>query len=435
VPIDLDVSRALRTRAELTALAGAVAAAPKFEPETDAIEWKRALDLSGGWAHRFELSKHILGFGNRMPVAAATSFEGCAYLLVGVEPQSVAGCDGWDPADLEGWIGRYVGPGSPRWTPNYVELAGSCVLIITIEAPRPGDGIHSLQTTYESHAEGRIFIRRHGKTVEASPAELRQLEARLLGRETEVELDVRIAGKEPDLVALSYDEALLERWIQDEADRLWRPIEPRDPPQRGPFDFPITYYDTSRLLDSRSKKQYVAECEAYLESAPLRWRAIAEGKAVEGGLGRLSLEVHNPTRGNWERVEIVLDIPRGIAVYFDEEEPFDALEAPDRPATYGSPTALALPATRAFRVADGNQVRRTDSGAQVRFAPFHLRPGRVESLDPLFLLPDPELVGGDVDVSWRATSTNAHGWVEGVFRLHVAEEPAVYTAVRNATED
>src|SRR4051794_22029323 len=89
VALALDTTRALRTLPELRALVEAVRDAPRSEPETDALEWKRGLDLASKAEDRFNLARHVLGMGNRTPVVASRTFEGCAYLLVGVEPGAV----------------------------------------------------------------------------------------------------------------------------------------------------------------------------------------------------------------------------------------------------------------------------------------------------------------------------------------------------------
>lgn len=96
MPLNLDMTRALRTYGELLDLVKAVRDAPAGEPETDSVEWKSAWDLSSA-KYKFETARHILGFGNRTVVAAQGMFEGCAYLVAGVEPGNVVGIEKLDP--------------------------------------------------------------------------------------------------------------------------------------------------------------------------------------------------------------------------------------------------------------------------------------------------------------------------------------------------
>ncbi|HLB22115.1 MAG TPA: hypothetical protein VK605_08380, partial [Solirubrobacteraceae bacterium] len=196
MPLNVDSGRALRTPGELRALVEAVRDAPASEPETDSVEWKGSWDLADA-GHRFETGKHILGFGNRSVVAAARTFEGCAYLLAGVEPGKLVGTAILDPADIDNYLSKYVLPGQPRWHPSYVTVEGQQVLVITVEAPRDGDPICTLQRAYEGAEPGRIFIRRHGKTLEATPAEVRALEARLRNERPRVELSLTRTNSSP----------------------------------------------------------------------------------------------------------------------------------------------------------------------------------------------------------------------------------------------
>lgn len=58
------------------------------------------------------------------------------------------------------------------------------VLIIVVNAPRPGDRMFTLEkqltVTGKTYLAGTIFVRHHGQTVQANPGDIRALEARLL---------------------------------------------------------------------------------------------------------------------------------------------------------------------------------------------------------------------------------------------------------------
>jgi hypothetical protein len=78
---------------------------------------------------RFETVRHVLGFGNRTVLAAQSTFEGCAYLLAGVEPGNLVGTKVVDPADLDNQLSDYIAPGQPRWSPHYVTVHGKSVMV------------------------------------------------------------------------------------------------------------------------------------------------------------------------------------------------------------------------------------------------------------------------------------------------------------------
>ena len=98
--LSVPTHRRLDQPANLEALVRAIAVASLDEPETDALEWKGALDLTNRKS-RFDLSRHLLGFGNRTIQQAQHAFDGYAYRLAGVEPGNLCGVAIPDPADLE----------------------------------------------------------------------------------------------------------------------------------------------------------------------------------------------------------------------------------------------------------------------------------------------------------------------------------------------
>jgi hypothetical protein len=106
--LKLDSSRAVRTLDEKIALIEAIRDAPASEPELNWVEWKAAWSLTTT-AHKFETSKHVLGFGNRSVEDALQWCEGCGYFLAGVEPQNLCGTAPIDPSPLTQALRRYVG--------------------------------------------------------------------------------------------------------------------------------------------------------------------------------------------------------------------------------------------------------------------------------------------------------------------------------------
>lgn len=160
----IDTSTALRSTDEVRALADAIYHAAETQQESRCVEWKGTWDLRGSARDKFSAAKHILGFANRDVDTASRMFAGCAYIVAGVEPGTATGLEVEDPATLTGWLSSYLGTDGPVWTPFWVTVAGVSVLVLLIEAPRPGDPIHTLRKAYGGFGPGRVFTRREGQT-------------------------------------------------------------------------------------------------------------------------------------------------------------------------------------------------------------------------------------------------------------------------------
>lgn len=119
------------------------------EPETDALEWKGALDLTNRKS-RFDLSRHLLGFGNRTVQQAQHAFDGYAYRLAGVEPGNLCGVAIPDPADLENALSSFIAHGHLAWRLHRVDVDAVTVAVIEVQPPRDGDRICCLQHSYDA---------------------------------------------------------------------------------------------------------------------------------------------------------------------------------------------------------------------------------------------------------------------------------------------
>ncbi|WP_280498882.1 AlbA family DNA-binding domain-containing protein [Nocardia farcinica] len=184
MPLAIDATRALRTPEQLEQLIRAVYAADPTD-ETRAVEWKIGFDTITSNEASFTIAKTILGFGNRPVEVAKNDFEGVGYLLVGVEPGSLRGQAVPDSAELLNAVRRYAGNGIPIWDPRTVDVDGRTILVITVEAPRPGDRMALLRKAFQPakggmFSEGTIFVRQPGATERATREDLEMLQDRLL---------------------------------------------------------------------------------------------------------------------------------------------------------------------------------------------------------------------------------------------------------------
>lgn len=416
VALSIDATHALRTLPELQSLIEAIRDAPPTEPETHAVEWKSTLDPAGNARDRFNLARHLLGMGNRLSAVAQPAFEGCAYLLVGVEAGRVIGCPVWDPADLDNWLTGFVAPGSPRWHATYVEVDNVQVLVLTVEPPRAGDPIFTLQRDYEKWRAGRIFVRRGGTTQEASPAEVRGLEGRLVGARPTVDLEVMPEGQ-PEVARVAFKSDAVDEWIAAEAERYNAALKAHRAIRR-------THHLASFVGDRRSEQEYIDEVEEYLGNCGERFQALAYRHAIRQDQGELVLAVSNATPGNFEQVEVTLTLPRDVQVFLDDEEPFEVFEAPDPPSELGKGGSFVIPKAQTINLPNKivDSVVRKRAELIVRYAPVHLRPAATVTLSPVYLSVPSAYSDQLITVAWRATSTSADSWVEGTFSLSVGSD-------------
>jgi hypothetical protein len=232
MPLHIDTAAAIRRPADQAALVRAVLAAGATD-ETYWLEWKSRLDLTSAEG-RFMVAKVILGLANRHPDYAAPTVQGCGYLVVGVEPANLVGLPPVDAADLDAQLRRFLGQEGPQWSPTWIPIDGTHVLLITVEPPRWGDAIYLLHQNYGSFHAGTVFARRGASTGPAGPAEMAYLQDRVRRRADQFRVELALpepGGVQP--VELHLDE--LEAWLTAERQTLLAALEP---PAAGRHDVP-----------------------------------------------------------------------------------------------------------------------------------------------------------------------------------------------------
>jgi hypothetical protein len=418
--LPINISHSLRTPDELRDLVKAIRDAPASEPETDNVEWKSEWNLEDS-DKSFETARHVLGFGNRSIAAASKEFEGCAYFLAGVEPGNLCGTVPIDPAKISDKLSRYIENGAPRWSPQYVEVDGASVLVITVEVPKGGDPICVLQKAFDKFSKGRIFIRRHGKTEEAGPADLRELETRIRAGRPRVELSVRRIHERP-LHVISVPPEASRDWLKSEGERLELPPPP-SPRSRGIFEAPVLPFSVD--TDPRSRETYGKEVSAYLRRAESRWLARLFKSAIEADVSALRLQIENSTDRNYDGVEVVLEIPAGPIVWHQPDEVDSTLAPPTPPKAWGKKRMIEFepPALSGLGFQGPVEIERGEDLTTVRFQPEHVRPLAAVSLPVLHLVlrENP----GAIDISWRLTSSTVDGQTSGALTCDVADSPIV----------
>ncbi len=222
LPLNIDTTTAIRRPADQQALVQAVLAADPTD-ETAWLEWKSRVDLAQAEG-RFTVAKGILGLANRHPDHAARTMEGCGYLLVGVEPSNLVGLARVDGADLDNQLRQFLGQKGPQWSPTWIPVNGTHVLLVTVDPPRWGDPIHVLHRDYGRWYAGTVFVRRGSSTVPANPVEMAELQDRVVRRSDQVRIELTLPTScriQP--IDLCEDE--LDAWLLAERQALLAPME------------------------------------------------------------------------------------------------------------------------------------------------------------------------------------------------------------------
>jgi hypothetical protein len=458
--LEIDTSRAFFSLAMRRALIVAVHEAPLDESEPDWIEWKSEVDLrEKRWMA--EIARQVIGLANRDPDKAHRAAEGSGYLLLGVEPGNLCGVTPIDNAQLESGVSAYLGRDGPQMSPEYLDVNGKNVLVMSVRPPRQGDRIYCFEKEYQRLAEprvhyrnGDVFVRRDGRTVPAEAADFRMLERRLLERPVQQQLDVELrwARAESAVIPIDVSDAGVEAWVARERERLRRPPDPGpaiQPSLATPkAHVPMTVQRLERQLlgskvepETRTAEQYDSEVEKYLAAVQSGLPNYLRYRAVEDGLGVLQLAAVNNTEDNYEEVAIVLSFGGVISAFFDEDGArYDldpVLPRPPRrwgpkrkplyPRLLGRLNTPSIPPHALMPRATPRRGRIDNSGsARIAFEPFHLRPGYTVPLPEVHLVvPAVEADAAQVTGTWSATSTSLSGSASGTLQVHLKQPVSV----------
>lgn len=323
--LKIDSQRPLRSYAQLKALVEAVRDSDDPGAEHHAIEWKGSLDLDKA-AGAYAIARTLLGYANRGVSAAKRHFEGLAYLIVGVELGRVEGMPRWDGEKLGPAIERYVGADGPTWQHDNITVDGLNVIVFTVEAPKPGDHIHTLRRAYpgddgkEAAREGEVFVRRGARTERSNSAELKELERRLLAANLSHEISVDLEPSVPSpsfAFSIRVDQAEVESWVQPLADELLAPLEVEQGVASSSF-LGVSGFTRLSQAESRTPQQFRAEVADYLEElrsfVPEKLRSTLAEVAFKRPL---RFRLTNPSLEALESVLVKVTTPIWLEQHFD----------------------------------------------------------------------------------------------------------------------
>lgn len=417
------------------ALVEAVRDAPASESETDALEWKRELDLTAK-AGLATIAKGVLGFANRNPATATRSFDGCAYFLAGVSPKRLDGVQYVDGARLEAGVRVYAGA-EPEWRADYVEVDGKNVLVVSVEPPRAGDELRPAMKAH--HPEkggsgpalqaGAILVRHGASTDPATPADIAMLSKRAAARTGE-RLDVTAELAADDgLKRVDVSEGALDRVIASERRRLEFPLSTTGKALHG-------QPSVARALsgEHRSERQYRKEVEAYLRKLREHLPERILARAVLHEVATVRLLLRNNTDRTFAGVRLRIRVPESLAVCEWKPRIKDVARLPNAPTPFGqtSPSPYGAGLYHMPSIATiGHEIRglwvpsvvwdEAAADTVVSFADEEVRAHDVEELPVLYVVAQKN-APSEVEVQWEATARSARGRLAGTVTIPIGGE-------------
>jgi hypothetical protein len=450
---------------DLRLLVDAVIAAADHD-EADWIEWKSGLDFTTKEGC-FAIARTVLGMANRLPERASATCDGLGFIVVGAEPGNLRGVGSVDAARLDQLVEPYVGGSEgPRWTPTYVIADDKTVLVVSVEAPHPGDRIFTLRKEFDRYRSGTVFVRKHGRTVQADAGDLDALQNRLTTapRATGAALGVQVVGDVP----LSWIDAettrpAIERWANARRDGLiaqaraversrQQPEEAEELDLTGHSGLQASMAAIAEQQDALRRRMHQASSwGSYLEEEDTRtmeeyieqvdkWRdrLIEEslkalpGAYVGSGNGVVAVEVENLGSRFLPDVEVEVRFEFEGASGFDEAP--RKLGLPGPPRAFGKPkpradlpyAGLLAPAIPSPYIPDlGGVGRRTwveEGSIVVKFEIGDLRQHASDTSDEVYIFLNQRPENGVLHATWKATVRDVDGLLAGTIDVPVREE-------------
>lgn len=404
---------------------------------------------------------------NRLPDRAKTTCEGLGFIVVGAAPGNLCGITSVDPARLDQLIEPYVGSvDGPRWTPTFLQDGGNTVLVVTVEAPEPGDRIFTLRKEFGGNRSGTVFVRKQGRTVPADAEDLDGLQRRLTAapRSSGASLDVRSVGNVP----LSWIDAeatrpAIERWANERRNNLIsqaRAVERsrQEPEQADEIDLTgltslqasiaamsrqqdslrRAMHEAARIgsfleeEDTRTIDEYIGQVNKWCEGLIEVSLEAFPGAYASKGHGVLAFEVENLGSRFLPDVEVEIRFEFDGASGSDEEP--ESRRLPSPPRAYGKPkprvdflsSGLIPPAIAAPYPPDlGGIGRRTwveDGSVVVKFDIGDLRQHATDVSDDVYVFVSRPPEDGVLHGTWKATVRDVDGVLTGAIDVVVADE-------------
>ncbi|MGW6058431.1 ATP-binding protein [Streptomyces sp. NPDC055189] len=409
--LDIDHTAPFRTPLQLRSLVVAIQSAGEHD-ESDWIEWKSNYDLSEK-STKATLARHIIALANRTVEKSRQAAGGHGYIMVGVEPNNLEGVRTVDLADLESGVRPYLGPLGPEWIPAYISYEGKEVLAISVDPPRQGDRIHTLEKAFDKYYAGMIFVRRTAQTVLADPGEVLALTQR--AQIVEDRQSLTLASPEEVISVPSWP--WLDETLRSMLNEERKEVEAKGR-RRVAHQFLPAINNDPRTLDD-----YTEEARQYLERYKTYLFEVAVQTFVRSGHGALEMHLTNRQERSYQQVRVEVELPPGFAAYMAKEYAGDDIEPPSRPIPLGEQHFSAISNEIHF----GDIISRSsglDLDARVEdgriiFDIASLRAEESLPLPVLHLLAPSDLNSGAIQLAWWITAVNAVGRTKGAIEIEI----------------
>jgi len=296
-----------------------------------------------------------------------------------------------------------------------------------------------------------VFVRRNGKTEQASPDELRALTRRAALQRERLDIRVELQSDGP-LTVVDDSPGAIWQWVEDQRTqaiaaaklRLSPPASPTLPMAALVNSLAQTMAAFSRP-ETRSLEEFEEEYASWAARAREVAPAFVRHVVVSAGAARIRPAIINVTDRNFTRVDVELRVlTPGVTLHVANGR--RVLKMPSQPRSFGPrPTdfvgplfADALPVFAAAPTASDVWLDSADP-TLVHFATRDVRPQSTTRLGLLTILGKRELAGGSVQVEWSATAINVDGRLSGThtlpFTSSVLSAPDVLDAEQAADAD
>ncbi|WP_052207401.1 hypothetical protein [Sinomonas humi] len=399
------------------------------------LEVKSELDLVSK-EEATKVAKFILGAANRLPSLAARDFGGYAVMVIGAKQGGLPGVPaGTEILAIEQKIGKYLGPGGPRWELERApaDTSGREVLFIIVDPPKDGDPVYPCRADYQSASGGRnnlsngdIYVRGPGETRKAKAAEVEGLVARAnSGALPAPEFAISLRGS-AHLLDVSNER--LDQYVESEiAEARRKHVE--SAPTKSPNSSFISEATWSNLMSAAGMSHMSSDS---FEHVAAEWEQSTRSTWVKGhvelagaALPRLVIEVANQRTMFLEavRIDLVLDEAFGVAARGPRDVDLDELFPPVIKAS--SPFHVPIPPIRIPRPAIASrQLSWENQGRSLHITVEleHLRPETpwISPADLVVLALSPG--AKSLSVRWQATARGYHETFKGTAEVPVGGE-------------
>jgi len=311
--------------------------------ETHWLERKGPLQLATA-EHKFAVAKAILAFSNRDPAAAEPYLDGHAVLLIGIEKTGeITGIPRIEDHQLNNALKAYLGQDddAPRWIAHRHRVDDhNDVVVIDIDAPRPGDPIFTLKKAYDNFPAGSIFSRPSTESAPADPSAIAALSRRLIARSRE-DFEVELTLNEDAISSYTYDPSFIEPLLAQAVDRYIRESEKPATPHTPTTGLRAGVFVASsptggiRHEEKRTQKEFRQEIEGW--AATVREQLLEFAKQLAAYVRpAVQFTITNTCGRYLEDLEVLVHIEGDVFQHpkpVDDDDPTNWL--PERPRTWG----------------------------------------------------------------------------------------------------